>query len=216
MHPDLQHRLLARIGGGYRQIVVATHSVEIVSTADPESLVVIERSHERSTPLLTIEAAREAIERIGGVHNVHATRLYRSERFLMIEGRELPLLAALQRRVLPSARVALAQLPVYPTYGWGGWHHAIASKLPRRNGEGKPIATYSLFDSDFHTDEEIAERYEEARQNRVYLHVWQRKEIENYLLVPDAISRLIARRTRKKTSASERKSRRRSTRSPVR
>ena len=198
MHPDLQHRLLARIAGKFEQIVVATHSVEIISSVDPESLVVIERSQERSRPLLTTEAAQAAIEHLGGVHNVHVTRLYRSERFIMIEGKELPLLAALQRIANPNTRVPLMQMPAYQTYGWGGWHHAIRSKLPRRNGEGKPISTYAFFDSDFHTEEEIGERYDEARQNRhISLRLSLRKEIENYLLAPEAIARLIARRTRK-------------------
>lgn len=36
------------------------------------------------------------------------------------------------------------------------------------------------------------ERYDEARQWKVQLHVWVRKEIENYLLVPEAIARYIA------------------------
>jgi hypothetical protein len=41
-------------------------------------------------------------------------------------------------------------------------------------------------------DDEVAERYSEARQWNVKLRIWSRKELENYLLVPEAISRYIA------------------------
>jgi hypothetical protein len=37
----------------------------------------------------------------------------------------------------------------------------------------------------------VAERYAEARTRRISLHVWRFKEIENYLLVPEAASRII-------------------------
>jgi predicted ATP-dependent endonuclease of OLD family len=112
MHPDLQHRLLDQVESQYTQLVLATHSVEIISTVDPESLVVIERSHAHSRRLMTTKAAQVAIEQLGGVHILHVARLYRSERFLMIEGKELPLLAALQKTLVPRTRAPLAQMPI--------------------------------------------------------------------------------------------------------
>lgn len=54
-----------------------------------------------------------------------------------------------------------------------------------------------LLDSDYHTEAEIEERLREARERGVELKIWQRKEIENYLLVPQAISRVIGARVRK-------------------
>src|SRR5205085_1148879 len=75
--------------------------------------------------------------------------------------------------------------------------------LPRKNGLGKPIKTYCFFDSDFHTDEEVEQRYAEADALGVQLHVWHRKEIENYVLVPSAIARYITRKTRKPDKPTE-------------
>jgi len=191
MHPDMQHRLLDKLDGRYPQAILATHSVEIISSTDPRSLVVVDRTRKRSRPLMSVEAAQAAIENLGGVHSLHVARLFSSDRFLMIEGDDVRLLSALQRLAEPESRAVIATLPAYETGGWGGWHHAIRSKLPRVNGEGKPIVTYCFFDSDYHTDEEIDERYAEAVLHKVNLHVWRRKEIENYVLVPETIQRVI-------------------------
>lgn len=203
MHPDMQHRLLAKIDGRYRQVVIATHSTEMISSSDPGSLVVVDRTRKKSRPLMSLSAAQAAIEELGGVHNVHVSRLFRSERFLMIEGDDIPLLGTLQQTLIPTTRAALAAMPAYEMGGWGGWHHAIKSKLPATNGEGRPITTYCILDSDYHAEEEISDRYAEALAANIELYIWKRKEIENYVVVPDAIDRLIRRRTKKRSPRDE-------------
>ncbi len=49
---------------------------------------------------------------------------------------------------------------------------------------GNEIRIYCILDSDYHTLAEIQFRLEEARKHQVELHIWQKKEIENYLLIP--------------------------------
>jgi hypothetical protein len=56
---------------------------------------------------------------------------------------------------------------------------------------GNDLLAYCILDSDYHSDDEIDERHKEASDNGVHLHIWKNKEIENYLLVPEALSRLI-------------------------
>ena len=68
--------------------------------------------------------------------------------------------------------------------GWGGWKYAIGSKLFLQNATGDEIRIYCILDSDYHTLAEIQFRLEEARKHQVELHIWQKKEIENYLLIP--------------------------------
>jgi hypothetical protein len=79
--------------------------------------------------------------------------------------------------------------------GRGGWGAGVPQKLPTRNGEGEKIRAYAILDRDYFPDEEVDERLAEGRLWNVGLHVWSRKEIENYLLVPTAISRYITERT---------------------
>jgi hypothetical protein len=65
-----------------------------------------------------------------------------------------------------------------------------------RTAVGHAIRSYCILDSDFHTPTQIAARKTEAREKGVNLHIWKKKEVENYFLVPDAILRTIAARTR--------------------
>jgi hypothetical protein len=65
-----------------------------------------------------------------------------------------------------------------------------------KNAVGERITTYCIFDSDYHTTNEQQERYQQAQERRINLYIWERKEIENYLLAPNVIARLIKQRTK--------------------
>ncbi len=58
---------------------------------------------------------------------------------------------------------------------------------------GESIKSYCLLDSDYQTLDTVQKRQKSAANHGVQLHIWKRKEIENYLLVPTAILRLIQR-----------------------
>lgn len=59
------------------------------------------------------------------------------------------------------------------------------------------IKVYCIFDSDYHTDNEKQERYDDARKKNVNLHIWERKEIENYVLNPQVLYRYIEKNRKK-------------------
>ena len=53
------------------------------------------------------------------------------------------------------------------------------------------VAIYCILDSDYHTKEQRSIRLAQAEEKNIRLKIWDRKELENYLLVPAAIQRLI-------------------------
>jgi hypothetical protein len=75
--------------------------------------------------------------------------------------------------------------------GWGGWNYAVGSSMFLRNSVGEEVVTYCVLDSDYHSNDEIEERLRDATMKGVELHIWRRKEIENYLIVPEAILRAV-------------------------
>jgi hypothetical protein len=194
MHPDLQRKLFRIVSGRFRQSIIATHSVEIMSEADPSNILVVNKAQQRSSYATGEPALQAIIDNIGGVHNVHLARLWNAKKFLLVEGDDIGLLRHLHAVIFPDAVLPLDALPNLPIDGWGGWSHAVGSSMTLHNSFGEEIRTFCLLDRDYHDDEEVAARLKEAAERGVELHVWQSKEIENYLLNPAVIHRVLSKR----------------------
>ena len=194
LHADLQRRLIRYLKIQGRQVIIATHSVEIMSEVDPDQILIIERRRKESRFADSIPAVQNLVERVGSAQNLHTARMWNSRRFLMVEGDDLKILRHFHDTLFPTSALSLESIPSMSIGGWGGWSWAIGSSLALRNAFGERITTYCIFDRDFHCDEEIEKRYDQASERGVELHIWERKELENYLLNPISISRFISRR----------------------
>jgi len=190
MHPDLQRRLLVIVRSRFRQLVIATHSIEILADVEPAEILSIDRREPASVFASDVEAVQAVVDSLGGVHSIQTTRLLRSTSALLVEGKDVRILRTLQRTLDPSA-LPIDLTPNFELGGRGGLRPGNV-RVPQTNRYGETIRVYALLDHDYFADDELDERRAEARQERVDLHIWQRKEIENYLLVPEAIARLVA------------------------
>ena len=194
MHADLQHKLIRLLQGTHQQVIVATHSIEIMAQVEPSEVLVVDAAQKESKWMTSVRGVQKVIDNIGGVHNIQLSRLARSRRCLFLEGDDdLDLLRLLNNSLFPTSD-PLDVVPRLIVGGWSGWQRVVGTAQFLRNGAGDVIASYSIFDSDCHVPSEILGRYEEAERINVRLHIWRRKEIENYLLVPTAIQRVIERR----------------------
>lgn len=200
MHPDLQRRLIRFIRNRFPQLIITTHSVEIMSEVDVDEILIIDRKRPRSRFAGTLPAVQKLIEHVGSVHNIHLAKLWHSRRCILVEGKDIKLLSEIHNVLFPESNEGISALPNMPIGGWGGWNYAIGSSMLLKNAGGQSIIVYCILDSDYHTPQECEKRLGEAESAGVQLRIWQRKEIENYCLVPSAIWRLIASRvSRRKT-----------------
>ncbi len=191
MHPDLQRRLFRLLRSRFSQCIVATHSVEIMAEADPSEILIVDKSQRRSRFANSEPGVQLLIDQIGGVHNVHLARLWNAKKFLMVEGKDTGLLRQFHSLIFPDAQVPLDGLPSFPVGGWGGWSYAIGSSIALKNSVGERIIAYCVLDPDYHTAKQKSARLAEAKRHEVELHIWSQKEIENYLLNPQVIRRVI-------------------------
>lgn len=201
MHADMQCRLIPLITRRHRQVIVATHSIEILSQVDPDQVLVLNRTRKTSRFAASLPAVRRVLRQIQGAHNIQVARLWFSRRFLLLEGDDLRPLRQFHAILHPDTDHPIDAVPHVSIGGWGGWDHATRSGLVMKNAGGKTITTYCILDRDYHTDEEVEERLREAPKRGVQLHIWSRKEIENYLLEPEVIARVIGLGKRAKSGA---------------
>lgn len=194
MHPDIQRRLIRYIKNRVPQIIVTTHSVEIMSEVDVDEILIIDRKRPRSRFAGTLPAVQKLIEHIGSVHNIHLAKLWHSRRCILVEGKDVKLLSELHNVMFPESIEGFSAYPNMSIGGWGGWNYAVGSSMLLKNAGGQSIVVCCILDSDYHTEAEIEKRKQEAEAAGVRLRIWKRKEIENYILVPSAICRVIASR----------------------
>lgn len=194
MHPDLQRKLVRLIKGRYPQTIIATHSVEMMAEVPPENILMIERSEGRARFASDIPSAQRIIDHIGGVHNLHLARFATARRFLLVEGKDLKLLKHVQDAFLPHSSESLDTIPNASIGGWGNWKYAIGSGLAIKQATFEGVTTYCILDRDYRTSDQIRRVQVDAKQHGIQLHVWSKKEIENYFIIPSAIQRVIASR----------------------
>ncbi len=191
MHADLQRKFIRIMRRFKQQVIIATHSTEMLAEVEPEQILIVDRERRRSDFATSLPSVQIVLNKIGSSHNIQLARLWSARRFLLVEGDDLNVLKFFQNVIFPSSLLPLDAIPHNSIGDWGGWPNVIGSALVLKNAAGEDITTYCILDSDYHTPEQINARLDQANRYSIQLHIWSRKEIENYLIIPTAIQRLI-------------------------
>lgn len=198
MHADLQRRLIRLVSPMYSQLIVATHSVEIMEEVLPENIIHVDNKKKTIKSVGSHAILQQLVEGMGSVFNLDLARLFISKRFIVWEGPDTDrmIMAKFQSILYPQELHAISSFPKTYVEGWGGWQKAIAIASVFNHNQVH-VKCYCIFDSDYHTPEEIADREQDAQARQINLHIWQRKEIENYVLQPDVLLRFLQAKKRK-------------------
>ena len=191
MHPDLQRKIYKIVTSRFKQVIIATHSVEIISAAEPYQIVTIDKTTRKMQYANNYKAVQSVIANLGSEHNLSLTRLGNAKKCVFVEGNDVKTLVRLQAIVDPQYQVPIDHVPSVSLGGWTRFNEALgAARLfyEETNGE---IETYCILDHDYHTEEEIRNLYAKADESHLTLHVWSKKEIENYLITPESVFRLM-------------------------
>jgi hypothetical protein len=189
LHPDLQRRLARTLFGTAQQTIVATHSVEILAEAEPGSAVWIDRSRRTSERPRADGSLALMGRRLGSGYELGVGRALRSSSVLFVEGDDAPVLAHLARRL---GRSVVASSDTYATVPLGGFsRNWLASAFTETMvALGSAVKTFVILDGDLRSQEAIDFETRELRRAGARVHVWSRRELENYLLVASAIAKV--------------------------
>ena len=189
MHPDLQRRLLNMVLKKFKQVIIATHSVEIMSGVDADQIITVDKTTKKMVYADNYSAVQDIICNLGSTHNLSLSKIGTARKCVFVEGNDIKTLSKLQNRYDAAYRLNVDQLPTVELGGWSRYNEALgASRLFYEETKGE-IKTYCILDRDYHTESEIDEIRKKANENHLILHVWEKKEIENYLVTPNSIFR---------------------------
>ena len=192
LHPDLQHRLFHLLKAADKQVILATHSAEMVNEAEHDEVIIVNKSKRAATRVVDIDGLQEALFSIGSAQNIHLARLSRGKKILFLEGDDYRLLRRLAARLGLYDLVNSTEITVVPIGGFGQRQKIEDARWTFEKVLKSEIAIAAILDRDYRCSEEIEELIRDARSTVPNFHILERKELENYLLVPAAIARAIA------------------------
>ncbi len=190
MHPDLQRKLIRLVKRRYSQVIIATHSIEIISELDPKNIITLDKKNRKMSYATDLQGVQKIIDDIGTVSNLALMRLGDVRKCLFVEGKDLKIMTKIAEVIFGNHINSLEVLPHVSLKGFHNLREAFGtSKLFFDETRGM-IKCICILDSDYYPNDMIEKKYKEAHDNYLDLHIWKRKELENYLLEPQVLFRL--------------------------
>lgn len=211
LHGSLQRALLCELRNLVaqgKQVLVATHSRDLIQGVDPEDILALDEPAPRGADADRRSSEQCAARRLAIAFDVYDTL----ERLGSMEPSQLPLIQAHGRVLVVEDREDWTLLAIFcnkclEPRAWQQIERRLAlcyskgnpcgQDMERLRGQlqqivgpgGRPIQMFVVADRDYEPNLEALRR--ELPSNHIAWHVWDRAEIENYLLCRGAIIRLI-------------------------
>jgi len=190
LHSDLQRQLLSILKDVGPDVLIATHSTELVSESDPSDIIVVHRGARSARRLKEPGQLQAVFRALGSNLNPTLTQLAKTRRALFVEGKDFHIISLFAER-LGKHRVAnRANFAVIPAEGFqpqkvkdvsAGIEATLGAKIIRG----------SIFDRDYRGVGEVNSIAKDLEDQCHFVHIHDRKEIENFLLVPSVLERAV-------------------------
>jgi hypothetical protein len=189
LHSDLQRRLVRLLEELPAQTIIATHSPEVVAEATPRSIVWVSRERARAVRAPKGELLAGLSGALGTQFNLRLARALKTRVVLFVEGTDLKILGSLARTLGLTRLQQEAGIAVVPLGGFDGWEHVEPFRWLMSEFFEEAASVYVILDRDYRTEATVERVRRRLRAAEIDPHVWRRKELENYLIVPSALAR---------------------------
>jgi energy-coupling factor transporter ATP-binding protein EcfA2 len=181
LHSDLQRQLVALLRDLGPDIVLATHSTEIIAECEPTSLLNIDKRKTSASRVKDVSQLKRVFAALGSNLNPTLTQLAKTRRAVFVEGLDFQILSPVARTLGMQRLANRSDFAVIQMEGFNPRRAIdLAAGIEKTVG-GKVLRTVVL-DRDYRCEGELAEIEKELRAQGFKVHIHQRKEIENYLL----------------------------------
>ena len=195
LHSDLQRQLVALLRELGPDIVIATHSTEIVTEAEPGELVIINKKKKRAKRIRDQGDLGSVFNDLGSNVNPILTQIAKTKKAVFVEGLDFQILSRFARRLGYNDVANRANFGVIPMDGFNP-QRAQNIKEGIELTLGSKINVMIILDRDYRSEAEVAVIRESSKSFSDAVFIHSRKEIENFLLVPQAIQNAAEKRMR--------------------
>ncbi|MCF3651043.1 AAA family ATPase [Synoicihabitans lomoniglobus] len=186
LHSDLQRQLVNILRDRNCRVILATHSTEIISEVDPRNILNINKYRKAARAVRNVKEIQEIFSVLGSNANPTLTQIAKCRRVLYVEGKDFTIIAGIAR-VLRFAKIAnRSDFAVVPVHGFNppkvrDFSEGVEATL------GMRLEKAVLFDRDYRCSAEVRKIENALKKVASLVSILQRKEIENYLLIPELL-----------------------------
>jgi energy-coupling factor transporter ATP-binding protein EcfA2 len=194
LHPDLQRKLLNVVSQKFQQIFIATHSTEIINEANSGDIVTINSKYKSGRRIGSDDDYRDLYRYIGSSENAQFSRVARAKRIVFFEGKDARLLRKFSDKISSSKILSDPDTLILEAGGFNQWQKIVNTGWTLNKMFGLDARIVALFDRDYRSSGEVEDFVKKITDQGVLCKVLQRKEIENYCLNKDSLTRVIVKR----------------------
>jgi predicted ATP-dependent endonuclease of OLD family len=193
LHSDLQRQLIGLLRNMGPDILIATHSTEIITEAEADDIVLINKRYRVAQRIRNPSQLETVFKMLGSNLNPVLTQLAKTKRAVFVEGKDFQILRKFAKKLGFDDVGNRGEFAVVPVDGFNPERIRVL-KLGMETTLGGRIATAAILDRDYRSDAELSLIANDCRSFCDLIAIHERKEIENFLLVPSALDRAAIRR----------------------
>ncbi|MGB3478727.1 MAG: AAA family ATPase [Halobacteriota archaeon] len=197
LHTSLQKKLFMFLDDLSRefnlQLLIATHSRDFLASAPIDSIIPVDITERCLKPMQSMEHLLTEFKRQGELSNLDIACLYNSKSCLFVEGTsDSDILIMLAERVGSDVFSGKKQAIIFPYKGKDKMWSLPALVDIFQDMVGTRIKWFVLRDRDALAPEIMESLFSKLKNSKIRnYHIWNRYEIENYLLDYRPITRII-------------------------
>ena len=193
LHSDLQRQLLGILKSLGPDIIIATHSTELISEADLNDILIINKSSQSAKRIKDPSELQKIFHILGSNLNPILTQIAKSKRVLFVEGKDFIIFSKLARIQKLDQVANRTDFAVIPIEGFNP-QKLRAFKAGIEKTIGTKILSAVILDRDYRSEDEIKDELSDLSNGNHFAHIHSCKELENFLIIPNSIKSAIQKR----------------------
>lgn len=193
LHAELQRQLIDILRNLGPDILLATHSTEIITEAEADDIVLINKQRSSARRLNNPTDIEQVFQALGSNINPILTQLAKTRRALFVEGKDFQIITRFAQKLNIRTVANRRDFAVIPVEGFNPERIRNLKQGIETTLGGKILAG-SIFDRDYRSLDECRNIMADCEAFCQFSVVHLRKEIENFLLVPEAMDRALRQR----------------------